>query len=83
MALRASTDAERGDANLDGGFDVSDPVAVLDHLFLGQERPFCLAAADYDGDGRLGITDAIRILGVFFQGGRPPATAGADRVDCR
>jgi hypothetical protein len=83
MALRASTDAERGDANLDGRFDISDPVAVLDHLFLGQEQPLCLAAADYDGDGRLGITDAIRMLGVLFQGGRPPATAGGDRVDCR
>ena len=43
----------RGDANVDSRVDVSDPVAILNFLFLGTSSLRCLDAADVDGDGRL------------------------------
>lgn len=56
----------RGDANADGGMDLSDAITVLLHLFGG--RPLeCIAAADADGGGSLAITDAVVILDRIFR----------------
>jgi hypothetical protein len=41
----------RGDANSDGGFDITDAVGVLNYLFLGAKEPPCLITADIDDDG--------------------------------
>lgn len=65
----------RGDANGDGGFDLSDAVFLLSYLFLGGPHPPCEDAADADDAGTLEITDAIYILGHLFLGApapRPP-----------
>jgi len=58
----------RGDANADGGVDLSDAVALLLHLFGGRALE-CLAAADADGGGSLAITDAVRLLDLLFRSG--------------
>lgn len=62
----------RGDANADGGVDISDAVFLLLHLFSGRDAPPCKKSADIDDNGLLQITDAIRLLEHLFQGGLPP-----------
>lgn len=66
----------RGDANDDGGVDVSDPVSLLRWLFLGSAAPGCRDAADFDGDGEHDISDAIYGLHFLFLGGPPPPSPG-------
>ncbi len=81
----------RGDANLDGGFDVADPVAVLAVLFSGAPSPTCVDAADANDDGAIDLGDPITMLGALFGGDAPPAAPGPtscgidptpDSLDC-
>jgi hypothetical protein len=73
----------RGDANRDARVNVSDPIAILDHLFRGGTLT-CEDAADFDDDGGNNITDAISILRYLFEPGEKPpvsppfATEGLD-----
>jgi hypothetical protein len=62
----------RGDSNGSARVDLSDPIALLSHLFLGQDPVPCLDAADGNDDGTLDITDAIFVLGHLFLGGAAP-----------
>ena len=66
----------RGDANVDGRVDISDPVATLERLFLAGPPLRCPDAADSDDDGALALTDAIRTLSYLFRSGSPPASPG-------
>ncbi|MEM7262702.1 MAG: dockerin type I domain-containing protein, partial [Planctomycetota bacterium] len=88
-----STLYNRGDANADGGLDMSDAVFILNYLFLGSDRPACGSAADSDGSGAINLTDVIYLLNYAFLGGdRPPppgppgepcgADDGAAAVEC-
>ncbi len=76
-------DLKPGDANHDGGFNISDPVAHLNFLFASIPLPACyvvpnsdpvmltvagLAVLDFDGDGSSNITDAIGALNFLFAG---------------
>jgi hypothetical protein len=63
---------QRGDANADGALDISDPLALLNHLFATKVLP-CLEAADADGSGVLELSDAVSLLGYLFLGTEPPA----------
>ena len=74
----------RGDANADGGINVSDPVFVLQYLFSGGKTPPCVKAADADDDGETNVTDAIMILQhLFLQGDAPPepSACGTDPTE--
>jgi IPT/TIG domain-containing protein len=62
----------RGDANLDGSVDISDPVAILFHLFAGVPRT-CLAAMDTNSSGVVDISDVTFILTALFLGGAAPS----------
>ncbi|MBI4600636.1 MAG: lamin tail domain-containing protein [Planctomycetes bacterium] len=62
----------RSDANADGKTDLTDAVAILDHLFRGGKEPSCVDAADANDDGALSLTDAIFLLQHLFQGGKEP-----------
>jgi hypothetical protein len=62
----------RGDANGDRKLDLSDPVSVLNHLFLGGPAPPCTDAADGNDDGRLNLADAVYVLAHLFLGGPDP-----------
>jgi len=83
LALSLSTELfsqalfTRGDCNADGNIvqgipcDLSDPIFLLGHLFLGNPEPSCMAACDANGDGELDLTDAIYQLSYCFLGGEP------------
>ncbi len=58
----------RGDVNADFAIDVSDPIALLNHLFLGAERLECPEAADFNSDLTIDISDPVAILGFLFLG---------------
>jgi hypothetical protein len=63
---------QRGDANGDGRLDLSDALATLGHLFVGNVTLDCDRAADTDANDRLEISDALRTLGHLFLGSAPP-----------
>lgn len=69
----------RGDANSDGGVDVSDVVFVLAAGFVpGSPQPICLDAVDCNDDGAYDpIVDAIALLqSIFVPGSAPLALPG-------
>jgi hypothetical protein len=72
-----------GDVNLDGDFNIADPVSLLGFLFLGDSEPLCFESSDYNRDGRLSISDPIGMLSTLFQGGGSTTDRGQERVDCR
>jgi hypothetical protein len=59
----------RGDADSSGKVDLSDGLATLASLFLGDRHLDCLDAADANGDGAIAISDAIHTFGFLFLGG--------------
>ena len=66
----------RGDTSGDGMVNITDSVALLEHLFGSGAEPGCEDAADANDDGELGLTDAIYGLAHLFQGGPPPPAPG-------
>jgi hypothetical protein len=68
----------RGDANTDSRVDISDAVATLRVLFLGEGYLACDDAADSNDDGRLDISDAIFTLLALFTGGLDIPAPGAE-----
>jgi len=74
------TPFRRGDANLDGTTDISDPVVTLEGLFHGGPPPGCLDSSDANDDGQVDLSDAIATLLRLFQGGSGQPVAVP--VDC-
>jgi hypothetical protein len=72
----------RGDSNADGATDISDGIAILGYLFLGERKVPCEQAGDANDDGALDISDAVYVLSFLFLGGKPIAppvgTCGVD-----
>ncbi len=66
----------RGDANGDGGYDISDAISILAQLFSGAPTP-CLDASDVNDDSGADIADAIFVLANLFSGGADPSAPGA------
>ena len=62
----------RGDANVDGNIDISDPTTTLRYLFLGGAELRCVDAADGNDDGVISLTDAIYVLNHLFLGAAAP-----------
>src|SRR6267143_2082448 len=59
----------RGDANGDGAVDISDSIATLAFLFLGNPAKLeCDDAADSNDDGTVDISDPVRTLEFMFLG---------------
>lgn len=61
----------RGDSNLDGALDISDPIVTLISLFAGDALP-CADSGDANDDGKLDVADATYTLRYLFTGGPPP-----------
>ncbi len=68
----------RGEANVDGTLDLTDPITVLNFQFQGGPIPGCLDAADADDSGTLDLTDAIYSLNFQFLAGPMPPEPGPD-----
>jgi hypothetical protein len=63
----------RGDSNKDDGVDISDPVFLINYIFVGMKAPPCFDAADANNDTRLDISDPIWLLNYLFKGGPQPS----------
>jgi hypothetical protein len=68
----------RGDTNGDGAVDLSDAIATLGFLFLGEGTATCLDALDVNDDGQVDLSDPIGVLGFLFQGAAAPPAPGPD-----
>ena len=62
----------RGDADLSGKLDLTDPITILSYLFLGAGPIPCLDAGDVNDVGPVDITDPICLLMFLFLGGPAP-----------
>jgi len=67
---------QRGNANGDPNFDLSDGVFVLNFLFLGGATPSCMKSLDANDSGELDLTDGVYVLNHLFLGGPAPAPPG-------
>ncbi len=72
--LPAEPEFVRGDVNGDGSEDISDPITLLDTLYVTGAPLGCDKAADANDDGALDVADPITILGRLF-GDEPPLPA--------
>ena len=70
----------RGEVNSDARVNVTDPVFIVMHLFLGGEPPSCEDAADTNDDGVIDLSDAVYELAYLFAGGPPPPWPGPFRA---
>ena len=69
----------RGDANSDGGVDISDYFFLMAYLWQGGSTPSCMDAADVNDDGQVDNTDVVYLYNCLFGGGNcPPSGCGAD-----
>jgi len=84
-----------GDCDENGALEVSDAICLLGHLFLSvPERLPCgsglrndggnIELLDFQGDGRVDLSDAVAELSFLFLGGPPHPLASAARpgMDC-
>lgn len=68
----------RGDTDTSGTAQITDAIAIFGFLFLGEEEPDCLDAADVDDNGQVQITDGINLLNFLFLGGIDPMPPGPE-----
>lgn len=82
----------RGDANDDGGHDISDAVFTLLYLFAGSAQSDCLDSMDVNDDGEIDISDPVAFLMYLFLDGaniKSPGPNGTgldpttDSLDCK
>jgi hypothetical protein len=75
----------RGDSDGGGERSITDGIAILNHLFVGnQEVPAlgCLDAADSNDDGRVNLSDEQYLFSYLFLGGpAPPSPLEACGID--
>jgi hypothetical protein len=76
-ADNAARHVARGDADGNGRLELTDPIAVLNHLFQGR-RLACPEAARVNSDGTLDLSDAIYLLAYLFTGGPEPQGGPAE-----
>lgn len=61
----------RGDVNIDGEVQISDPISLLDHLFGGGSIG-CSDSSDANDDGSVNLADSIFVLSYLFSNGPTP-----------
>ncbi len=72
-----------GDANADGGVNVSDAVWIINYVFASGQPPLPMAAGEVNCDGGVNVSDAVWIINFVFAGGFPSCDTNGDGVpDC-
>ena len=66
-----------GDANNDGGIDISDAVYLIQFIFAGGPAPGSCRGSFYgmgdaNGDAAVDISDAVYLIQYIFAGGPTP-----------
>ena len=72
----------RGDADDDGGLNITDAFFILSFLFSSGRTPSCREAADADDDGAINITDGVYLLSFLFSSGEAPPLPGPPELPC-
>jgi hypothetical protein len=62
----------RGDADTNGGRDLSDVFFIINALFAGGPSPLGPCGGDANGDGVVDVADVFYLINFFFAGGPPP-----------
>ncbi|MEM7164994.1 MAG: FG-GAP-like repeat-containing protein [Planctomycetota bacterium] len=78
--LAGGTAFVRGDANVDGTWNLADPIKVLGFLFSSEPLD-CESAADANDDEGINLADVVYSLTQLFASGPPfptPTTCGTD-----
>ena len=76
----SATDFLRGDVNGDGNVSVADAAFLFSSLFFGApSRLECEASADFEGDGRIDLSDGLSILRFVLIGSIDAAGSGPPR----
>jgi len=64
---------QRGDVNLDGATQISDPIVILGYLFGGDPKSLsCMKSADANDSGGVDLADAVWLLSYLFADGPAP-----------
>lgn len=61
-----------GDANGDGGIDISDPIFLIAYIFSGGPAPEPYEYGDVNCDTVIDISDAVYLISYIFSGGAAP-----------
>ncbi len=61
-----------GDANGDGGVDISDAVYLIAYIFSGGPAPSPYSTGEVNCDGSIDISDAVYLISYIFSGGPAP-----------
>lgn len=61
-----------GDYNLDEYCNIADVVGIIGLIFKGGAFPSCQTCADANGDGAIGVGDAVCLINYIFKSGPPP-----------
>ncbi len=69
----------RADVSGDAGIDLSDPIGILEWLFIDGRPPPCPDAADAQDDGAIDLSDPIFIINFLYLSGPAPASPGPIR----
>jgi hypothetical protein len=64
-----------GDANSDGGLDISDAVFLISYIFGGGPAPNPLNMGDANCDTSIDISDAVYLISYIFGGGPAPCSS--------
>ncbi len=62
----------RGDANNDGGIDISDLVQLVEYSFNGGTPPSPIELGDVNCSGAIDISDIVLLVAFMFNSGAPP-----------
>jgi|GEM_PF-4875399 len=69
-----------GDANHDGGIDISDAVYLIAYIFSGGSAPSPLLAGDANCDGMDDISDVVYLIAYIFSGGSAPCSGSYGKL---
>ena len=72
-----------GDVNQDMEISISDPVYLINYIFINGEAPDPLAIGDANCDGTVNLADPVYLIAYLFYNGNPPCDTDGDGFpDC-